>query len=404
MLPVAVVIFATAFLASLFAFQKTIFIAIRKSLFDVPDSARKIHEVKTPNLGGVAIFSAFVFSMSVLANFYDANDMPGVVVAAAILIFFVGVTDDLSAISPITKLLGQLMAAILVCSFTDLRIDHAYGLFGISQLPHYIGFSLTVLFIVFTINAYNLIDGINWLAGSLGVIATITYSISFYRANDQVYFMASVALTACLLAFLVYNKTPAKIFMGDSGSLFLGFCISVFSLRILNNGIVPDEKIFIDPLLTVVATLALPATDTLRVFLIRVFKGQSPLRADNNHLHHLFLRKQFTHIQSSLCLAAASVLSIAVVASISSNFELAAITALALPGVLAWVMLRMRSVKTERSQTPNGKLVFIHSTPKPESHPDRSPAAGNVRAKLYSTRPSSINSNKPVQKEVVIPE
>jgi len=282
--------FALAFLA-IPAIMK---VAREKKLYDLPDE-RKVHANAIASLGGVGIFIGFLLSALLTIPFGSNPEFP-YFFAAAIVIFFLGLKDDILIISAIKKFLGQLAAAAILIHFAGIRIDSMHGFLGIGELPEVVAYLISYVTIIVIINAYNLIDGVDGLAGSLGVLTTTIFGIYFYFAEMPFYSLLSFAMTGSLLAFLIFNFHPAKIFMGDSGSLLLGLVNAIMVIQFIN---VADSVHGKFPMTSSVAIgfsiLVVPLLDTLRVFAIRIFKGRSPFSPDRNHIHHLLLDRGLNH-------------------------------------------------------------------------------------------------------------
>ena len=291
----------TVLLTSLVSFTIT-FLAIpaimrvadQKKLFDVPD-ARKLHTRPIASLGGVGIFIGFLIPIliSIPAN---TNPEFQYFIASAIVIFFLGLKDDILVISAKKKFLGQLAATAILVHRAGVRINSMHGFLGIYELPEIISILLSYITIIVTINAFNLIDGVDGLAGSLGVLTTAVFGVYFYLAGMPGYSMLSFTMMASLVAFLFFNFPPAKIFMGDSGSLLLGLTNALLVIKFIN---VADSAAGQFPITASVAIgfsiLIVPLLDTLRVFSMRIYKGRSPFSPDRNHIHHLLLDRGLSH-------------------------------------------------------------------------------------------------------------
>jgi len=198
--------------------------------------------------------------------------------------------------------------------------------FGIYELPFIISSALSVLVIIMIVNAFNLIDGIDGLAGVTGIIANSVFTILFIYTHQYELAVVSLILVGSIIGFLRYNITPAKIFMGDTGSLFIGLISVVMAIKLIELNkfaTIGIPQINSAPALTV-AILIGPIFDTIRVFFIRIMNGISPFTADRNHIHHRVLRLGYTHLQTTLILAAFNLVSIAVALAFSSigNFTL----------------------------------------------------------------------------------
>ncbi|HET7898933.1 MAG TPA: MraY family glycosyltransferase, partial [Flavisolibacter sp.] len=217
------------------------------------------------------------------------------------LMFFLGIKDDILILSATKKLLGQLAAAAIIIHLADVRIDSMHGFLGVYTLPDAVSYPLSYFTFIVVVNAFNLIDGIDGLAGSLGVLTTAVFGTYFAMANMTPYAVLSFAFTGALTAFLVYNYNPAKIFMGDSGSLLLGLVNAILVIKFIK---VADSVNGSFPITSSVAIgfsiLLVPLFDTLRVFTVRILHKRSPFSADRNHIHHSLLDVGFNHTQVTL--------------------------------------------------------------------------------------------------------
>lgn len=289
---------AVSFSITLLAIPAIIKVADQKKLFDLPD-ARKLHTRSIASLGGVGIFIGLFLAM--LTSVPDKGPEFQHFFASAMVIFFLGLKDDILVISATKKFLGQLAAAVILVHQGDFRIESMHGFLGIYQLPTMVGLLISYLTILVTINAFNLIDGVDGLAGCLGVLTTTVLGCYFLLAHVQEYALLSFAMTGSLLAFLIFNYHPAKIFMGDSGSLLLGLTNAILVIKFIK---VADSAAVAFPVSSSVAIgfaiLIVPLLDTLRVFSIRIFNGRSPFSPDRNHIHHLLLDRGLNHSQVTL--------------------------------------------------------------------------------------------------------
>lgn len=291
-----------AFIITFLAVPAVIRVADEKGLFDLPDS-RKLHTKAIASLGGVGIFIGFLLSV-LLSISTQQNPEFQYFFAAALLTFFLGIKDDILILSASKKFLGQLAAAAIVIHLGGIRIDSMHGFLGIFSLPDMVSYVLSYVTIIVIVNAFNLIDGIDGLAGSLGILTTAVFGAYFTMANMPAYATLAFALTGALCAFLVFNYHPAKIFMGDSGSLLLGLINAILVIKFIT---VADATNGSFPITSSVAIgfsiLMIPLVDTLRVFGVRIAKGRSPFSPDRNHIHHLLLDRGLNHSQVTyLCL------------------------------------------------------------------------------------------------------
>lgn len=297
-----------SFTVAFVAIPSVIRIADKKKLYDIPDE-RKLHTNTIASLGGVGIFLGTIFA-SLLTIDFRLNPEFQYFLAAAVLLFFIGLTDDLVLLSAKYKFVVQIIIAAIIVHFGGIRIDSLYGLFGINSISAIIGIPLTYITIVFIINAFNLIDGIDGLAGSLGLLASLVFGTYFYFSGLHAYAIFSYSLSASLLGFLIFNYNPAKIFMGDSGSLFIGMALSILVLKFMNVAAAANAAIPLSAAMAIgLSVIIVPIIDTLRVFIVRIFKGRSPFSPDRNHIHHLLLDRGLGHASVTLfCVIGTSIL------------------------------------------------------------------------------------------------
>jgi len=289
----------TSFIVTYLAIPKIIHFSKLSRLFAFAGE-RNSHEGEIPIFGGVAIFAGLLFSLVFWAELEEIQ----FILVSLIIVFFVGIIDDLLSLSPIRKLIGQILSILVLIYLADLKILSMHNLFGVQDFPDWISVFFTIFVVVVITNSYNLIDGIDGLAGGLGAIASLFFGVIFLLNNDYQYAIISFALLGSLVAFLRYNFYPAKIFMGDTGSLVIGLILSILSIRLINKGInIPYIEYSADrgPFIAIVL-LSVPLYDTFRVFFIRILSGYHPLHPDRNHIHHVLLDLGFGHKKSTLIL------------------------------------------------------------------------------------------------------
>lgn len=306
-----VLTFITSFLLTFFAIPSIISVARKKQLVDEPGE-RRAHSVSTPSLGGIAIFAGTIFSIIMWTPFKNFGDLQ-YILCAFVIIFLIGAKDDIDPISAKRKFLGQIFAACILIFFSKLRLTSFYGIFGIKEVPILLSIIVTLFIIIVIINAFNLIDGINGLSGSIGVLMSITFGTWFYMVERVELATISFALAGSIIAFLYYNITPAKIFMGDTGSLLLGLVASILAISFIEHHNIiyetPHASYAVKaPPAIAVGILILPLFDTLRVFVSRMLKGRSPFSPDRNHIHHLLLDLKLSHMQATSVLIIVNVL------------------------------------------------------------------------------------------------
>lgn len=277
-----------AFFTTYYTIPVIIKVAKAKKLYDEPDNIRKLHLKPIPSLGGLGIFIGFMLSLLFTVDFTIVPEFQ-FYLATFLIIFFVGMKDDIWVLSAIKKLLVQCLVAAIIIYKGGLLLDNMYGFLGLNEINTYVSYFLTFFAIVVITNAFNLIDGVDGLAGSLSLISCIVFGTFFLINGNLPYAVLGLGLAASILAFLAYNFHPAKIFMGDTGSLLLGLVNSILVIKFISTAShYVDYPVSSAPAIGF-CILLLPLMDTLRVFGIRIFYGRSPFSADRNHIHHLFM-------------------------------------------------------------------------------------------------------------------
>ena len=225
------------------------------------------------------------------------------ILASITIIFLAGIIDDLLSLTPYKKIIIQVISILLLIYGADVRIESMHGVLGIYELPYVISALFTIFVIVVIINCVNLIDGVDGLAGGIGSIACIGFGVVAYMMSQYDIAVFSFSLSGALLAFLKYNFHPAKIFMGDTGSLLIGLALSVLAINSIKMGFIFDTYTLPNkgPLIAIVF-LAVPLFDSLRVFIARVSKGRHPLHPGRDHIHHALLKLGFGHKYTSIAL------------------------------------------------------------------------------------------------------
>lgn len=295
--------FITAFLLTYAIIPIIIKVAKERRLYDHPN-IRSSHEEPTPSLGGIGIFAGSVCGI-VLWTPVGSFGVLQYILAAFVLIFLIGILDDLLPISAGKKLGGQLLVAIILSYKAGVTITSFYGFLGIYELSETTSFFLSIVAIVGIINAFNLIDGINGLAGSVGLLNCLVFGSCFFLMGMPALAVVAFSLAGAILAFLKYNFTPAKIFMGDTGSLLVGTVCAILSITFIetNYKLSPDNPyVFGAAPAIAVAVLILPLYDTLSVFMRRIIRGRSPFSPDKTHIHHQLLGLGLSHSGTTIVL------------------------------------------------------------------------------------------------------
>ncbi|WP_046367545.1 glycosyltransferase family 4 protein [Flavihumibacter petaseus] len=300
-----------SFAVSFLAIPVIIRVAALKKLYDLPDE-RKVHQAPIPALGGLGIFAGFCFAALLIANFQQSRDIQ-YFLAASVVIFYLGLKDDIIVISPIKKFIGQVLAAFIIIYYGNLQINSMHGFLGIYELPETFSLLFTYLTVIVIINSFNLIDGIDGLAGSLGLLSTSVFGIYFVSIGNTTDAVLAFSLAGAILAFLIFNFQPARIFMGDTGSLLLGLINAILVIKFINVAGHPGVSFPISAAPAVgFGILMVPLLDTLRVFAIRMFQRRSPFSPDRNHIHHLFLDHGFSHRTIAILLLTLNAIAIAI--------------------------------------------------------------------------------------------
>jgi UDP-GlcNAc:undecaprenyl-phosphate GlcNAc-1-phosphate transferase len=285
---------AISFTITFLAIPAIINVAEMKKLFDMPDE-RKVHHSPITPLGGLGIFAGFIFGCLLTIHGGQSPDFQ-YFMAACFVIFFLGLKDDILIISPIKKFIGQVLAAFIIIYYGGIQIRSMHGFLGIYQLPEMFSLLLTYFAVIVVINSFNLIDGVDGLAGSLGLLSSVIFGIYFLSVDMLPYSVIAFSLAGSLLAFLIFNFQPAKIFMGDTGSLLVGTVNAILVIKFINVANTPEVSFPIVASPAIGFTiLMIPLLDTLRVFGIRILNRRSPFSPDRNHIHHLLLDRGFSH-------------------------------------------------------------------------------------------------------------
>jgi UDP-GlcNAc:undecaprenyl-phosphate GlcNAc-1-phosphate transferase len=309
-----VIIVLFSFLITSVAIPSILHVARMRHLYDDLGHFRKSHDHGIPRLGGVAIFVGFTIT-SLLFSMTDRSLPINYMLTACIILFAMGLKDDLWGVNSKTKFLIQFIVCAILVVLGNIRLSGMYGVFGIYDLPYLASVGLSILLILLIVNAFNLIDGIDGLAATTGIVANGAFAALFIYIHQYELAAVSLAMVGAIFGFLRFNITPAKLFMGDTGSLLIGLISAVMAIKFLEvNKMVPGTtpQLYSVPALTF-AILIGPVFDTIRVFTIRIMSGSSPFMADRNHIHHRMLRLGFTHMQTTFILIFLNVASIVLV-------------------------------------------------------------------------------------------
>ncbi|WP_460320265.1 glycosyltransferase family 4 protein [Alkalibacterium psychrotolerans] len=261
---------------------------------DVPNN-RRVNKETMPSMGGLSIYLTFFFSLFVLQPVQLSISVP--IFIASTIVLFTGIIDDIKEISPKAKMLGLIIASVIIVLMNDLTVVQVNIPFMDEVfLPTWMGFSLTIFWILAITNSINLIDGLDGLASGVSIIALTTMGIIgvfFLESTSFVTGIIIFTLVGAIIGFLPYNFFPARIYLGDTGALFLGFMISVMSLYGLKN-------VTLISLIIPIVILGIPITDTVYAMLRRKLNNMPMSSADRHHMHHRLMSLGLTHKQTVL--------------------------------------------------------------------------------------------------------
>src|SRR5215472_5178691 len=274
--------------------------AVKFNLVDRPDSARKIHAQPIPRVGGVAIAIAYVLAFGLILvlpyrglSFDVHTVVPRAMslLPAAGLVFCIGLVDDIWGLKPWQKLIGQIVAA-LFAYWAGVRIDFLQW----HQLHFWLSLPVTVLWLIGCANAFNLIDGLDGLAAGVGLFATVTTLLAGLINHNLPLVLVTAPLAGCLLGFLRYNFNPASIFLGDSGSLLIGFLLGCYG------AMWSQKSATLIGLTAPMMAMAIPLMDVALSVVRRFLRNQPIFGADRGHIHHRLLARGLTPRRAALCL------------------------------------------------------------------------------------------------------
>jgi UDP-N-acetylmuramyl pentapeptide phosphotransferase/UDP-N-acetylglucosamine-1-phosphate transferase len=289
------------FIGSLLLIPKIRRLSLKLNFFDSSNS-RSSHDGKVASFGGVAFFLSYIFVLFFAENL-DSSHVSLTLLASITIMFFTGLLDDLTDLSPKVKFLAQFIAVSFLMTEPDFRILSLYGFMGFYEIPLFISVSGSMIFLLGLINAFNLIDGIDGLTGITGIIVASFYSYMFYMLNYFFYLTICLTTIATLLAFLRFNfSKKRKIFMGDTGSLVIGLVLGLLTFKLLSleNGAYVSLSFNRQQLpLFLISVLFVPLLDTLRVMVLRALRGVSMFKPDRNHIHHIIVDYGLSHRRAS---------------------------------------------------------------------------------------------------------
>ena len=356
--------------------------AKKKNLIVRPNR-RTSHEGGIPNIGGINIFSSFIIPYLLFCtgtmDFYDRT-----VIAGMYTMLLIGFFDDMVELSALKKLLGEAIVGLIVIVISGKHLTSMFGLFGVNEISAWVSYPLSLFVFLLIVNALNLVDGVDGLASGLGILCCLFFGVYFQLAAGDVHHldiyqlasnqlryiqlsMMAYALVGALLIFFIYNVfgNKSKIFMGDSGALVLGFVIYLFVVEFckISEGATPNVSPYLlmkaAPIVAI-CVLAIPLIDTVRVMTTRIKKGNSPFKADRNHVHHLLLSTGLKHRQVTFILLGVNLFFI-VLGLFIRNFqiEIAAIIVIVCATVLTLILWRIVDKNITAKKIENEKQNTI---------------------------------------------
>lgn len=391
---------AFSFILVLITVPPILRVARAKHLFEAFEE-RKVHQQLVPPLGGVAIFIAFILSTIIATTNLDFQLLK-YVIASVMLMFFIGLKDDLIAISPKKKLLIQVCAALILVVLGNVRFTNLHGIAGIYDIGYIVSIIISVFTIIVITNAFNLIDGVDGLASGLAIMSTMILGVWFFMTGQHQLAILSMALLGSLVGFFLYNVfgNSNKLFMGDTGSLIIGIIVSFLIIRFNELNVASTSPIAVNaaPVLSFVI-LIVPLVDTMRVMTIRILQHKSPFYPDRNHIHHRLLDLLKNHLNVTITLVSVNILLIGlalILNNLKLNINIQFIVILGVAIALSFApslllksqvsakKITIRSAKQKKITMPE----FISNTP-----------YSLMKKRQSSLRNGSKKQNKPISRE-----
>lgn len=320
-LPGQLIFSLIAFVISFLLFPVVIKVFKKLNWYDQPGT-HKIHSGTTPSMGGIPILVGTTLALLMSLPLQQWVQMKYFFISVS-LMFLIGLRDDVLALTPRQKLVTQFLPVFVLVFLDGVKLISFYEL-GDWFFPGPVAYFISLLTVVIISNAYNLIDGIDGLAGTVGVMVLIFFGAWFYVAGANHLSLTALCFAGALLAFLLFNWQPSSIFMGDTGALTIGLVLSYFAIRFINlNAELPldHDARFAASVSTAGCVLIVPLFDTLRVIIIRLSKFQSPFHADRNHIHHRFLGTGLSHAGAALWIGAINLTFIALAVALRDQSD-----------------------------------------------------------------------------------
>jgi len=337
-----------SFLFGLISMPIVIRIAKKKGLVVRPNK-RMSHTGEVPNIGGLDIYFSVMMTY-MLFDFGQIAHNQFFLIGIAI-IMAIGFIDDVLVLTPLSKLIGEAFAGIILIGFGDLRLTHLHGIFGINEIGIIPSYLISLFVLIAIINAINLIDGIDGLASGLGILYCLFFAIYFHLVGSTSWSILAICMIGALAVFFIYNVfgNRDKIFMGDSGSLLLGYLLTAFIFRFCEQNayhVIPEIYHMDAAPAVAICVLTVPIFDTIRVSITRIKQHKSPFNPDKNHIHHLLLSIGLSHIQTTCVLLTVSILFVGLaIIGRNWNFWVLLITDFALATALTLLLWRIINKK-----------------------------------------------------------
>lgn len=293
--------FIAAMVTSFFIHPLVWKMAMKKNMTDAPDY-RKLQKSPVPVMGGLAVFFGIITGAGITSIFFNTYALFTCVVALTVMMY-VGMLDDMVGLTPIMRIVIEVMVITFVVMLDQTNINHFHGLFGIGKLPVYLSAPLCLVSCVGIINAVNMIDGVNGLSSGLCIFACLCFGFVFCASYSGTMSILASLGAGALIPFFIHNVfgRKSKMFIGDSGTMMMGMMMSIFCLRMIDN---TSLVAYNHPRMGVIAfclsVLSIPVFDTLRVMTGRIIRGKSPFHPDKSHLHHLFIEIGFSHLGTTV--------------------------------------------------------------------------------------------------------
>ncbi len=358
-----------SFIGTLWMHPKILKIAILKNLVDNPD-ARKLQRNPVPVMGGIAVFFGIAIGLcSSPAMFSSANTF--MLISAMLIMLYVGTIDDIINLSPTIRFAIEIIVIAWLMYASDSSINCFWGLWGISSIPQWAAYALTIFASVGIINAINLIDGVNGLSSGFCFMSSVLFAIFFHITGNQVMTTLALSAAGAIIPFFLHNVfgQSTKMFIGDGGTLVIGTMMAMFVMNILgtNSGcsILAAKGVGLIPF--TLAVLSIPVFDTLRVMSTRILNKKSPFHPDKTHLHHMFIDLGFSHIGTTISILSLNFLIVAawfisykLGASIEIQLYIVVALSLLTTFVLYWFAKRQIKHSTKALKVFNSIAKMLH--------------------------------------------